>query len=76
MTWGLTPQLFPVISPTNPATSFAPIAIVLFVSAIKEAVEDFRRYKADQVVNNSITHVVENGQVVEKKWKEVEGTLV
>lgn len=63
--------MIPVISPTNPATSFVPIVIVLFVSAVKEAVEDYRRYKADQVVNNSPAHVLEGGQLVERKWKDV-----
>lgn len=43
--------LIPAISPLNPLTSIAPLVFVLGVTALKEAYEDFLRYKADARVN-------------------------
>lgn len=41
-------QSISVISPLNPATAIAPLIFVLAVSMIREAIEDFIRYKADR----------------------------
>eukprot|EP00698_Gefionella_okellyi_P014854 TRINITY_DN4136_c0_g2_i1.p1 TRINITY_DN4136_c0_g2~~TRINITY_DN4136_c0_g2_i1.p1 ORF type:complete len:1193 (-),score=298.49 TRINITY_DN4136_c0_g2_i1:16-3594(-) len=62
-------QVIPQISPQDPITAFIPIIIVLAITAIKEAVEDYRRYQADQVVNNSFAHVIDMGVEVERQWK-------
>jgi len=41
------------LSPKTPIVSVAPLVFVLLVSAIKEAIEDWSRYKQDRAVNNS-----------------------
>ena len=41
-------QSIPLISPLSPATAVAPLIFVLAVSMIREAVEDFIRYRADK----------------------------
>lgn len=44
-------QAIPQISPLNPITAIVPLAFVLSVSMIREAIEDYRRYKADKKTN-------------------------
>lgn len=48
-------------SPVRPWTTWLPLAIVLGVSLIKEAVEDYKRYKADKEVNNRAVQVSMRG---------------
>ena len=43
--------LIPSAAPVSPFTSIAPLVFVLAVTAIKDAVEDYRRYKADKLAN-------------------------
>jgi len=45
--------------------------IVLSVSAVKDAFEDWRRHRADHVVNASVTNVVREGNVVATRWDQV-----
>ncbi|GAB2277741.1 Alanine--tRNA ligase [Dionaea muscipula] len=52
--------------------SVLPLAIVLFVSAIKDAYEDFRRHRADRTENNRLALVLVNGRFQEKKWKYIQ----
>lgn len=42
------------LSPKTPVVSVAPLVLVLLVSAVKEALEDFQRYKQDRKVNASL----------------------
>jgi hypothetical protein len=42
-------------SPITPLSSVTPLAVVVFTSAIKEAVEDVKRHKADKEVNGRET---------------------
>jgi hypothetical protein len=46
-------QLIPGISPFPIVTSIAPVVFILFVSALKEAIEDFGRHKSDTIINNT-----------------------
>lgn len=41
-------QSISIISPLNPATAVAPLVFVIAVSMIREAIEDYIRYKADK----------------------------
>ncbi|KCV70111.1 hypothetical protein H696_03573 [Fonticula alba] len=50
-------------SPINPANMLTPLAIVLGVTAIKDAVEDYKRYRADQAANSIPVSVVRNGEL-------------
>ncbi|QHO31957.1 hypothetical protein HN51_020077 [Arachis hypogaea] len=51
--------------------SILPLAFVLFVTAVKDAFEDWRRHKSDKVENNRIASVMVDGQFQGKKWKDV-----
>ncbi|GAB2218904.1 hypothetical protein Droror1_Dr00002137 [Drosera rotundifolia] len=52
--------------------SILPLAIVLFVSAIKDAYEDLRRHRGDRIENNRLALVLVNGKFQEKKWKYIQ----
>lgn len=41
-------QSISIISPLNPATAIAPLAFVIAVSMIREAIEDYIRYRSDK----------------------------
>ena len=45
-------QQIPGVSPTSRYTTAIPLAFVLLVSAIKEMVEDYKRHRSDDEVNN------------------------
>lgn len=59
-------QCIPVLSPLTPSTAIAPIAFVLTVSLIREAMEDYSRYKYDNLMNNELALVFRNDS-----WKEI-----
>jgi magnesium-transporting ATPase (P-type) len=50
-------QLASTWSPTNPYTTAGPLVIVLFVSMIKQAIEDKKRHEADTVQNSRLCNV-------------------
>jgi phospholipid-transporting ATPase len=61
-------QQIPGVSPTNRYTTIVPLVIVLAVSAIKEAYEDYQRLLADRGLNNSRARVLKGGDFVDTKW--------
>lgn len=72
-------QQVPHVSPTNRYTTIGTLAIVLLTSAIKELVEDFKRFSADKELNNSKTWVfnTQHGQWEPKNWNKIRvGDLV
>lgn len=50
-------QLFPTLTPVNPITTWAPLAFIVAVSAIKEAIDDRRRHIADNKANSRLCTV-------------------
>jgi phospholipid-transporting ATPase len=60
-------QCIKIISPLDPATAVAPLAFVLTVSLIREAIEDYMRYKFDSSLNNEKVTVYRHGAWVEAK---------
>jgi phospholipid-translocating P-type ATPase (flippase) len=53
-------------------TTALPLMFVLFVTACKDAFEDYNRHKADQVENTRPTTIVSSSQATETKpWKDV-----
>ncbi|KAJ7621473.1 phospholipid-transporting ATPase 1 [Roridomyces roridus] len=48
-------QLFPVFGATSGAAAVLPLAFILTVTAIKDGIEDYRRGRLDEEVNNSPT---------------------
>lgn len=45
-------NFIPVVNAFQPGVSMVPVCAILTVTAIKDAWEDFRRYKSDKVINN------------------------
>lgn len=54
-------QLVPQLTPVDPATTWVPLTVIFAVSAIKEAVDDWRRHRADAVANARPVTVLRNG---------------
>ncbi len=55
-------------------TTLLPLLFVLTVTALKDAVEDFNRHRADDTENNRTTHVVTKAEVHHARsvpWREV-----
>ena len=45
-------QSLPVLSVLNPVTSILPLIFVVGISMLRDAFEDYKRYKADTETNN------------------------
>lgn len=58
-------QSIPLISPLSPSTAIAPLAFVISVSIIREGIEDLRRHKYDNQMNEEKVFVYR-----EKEWKQ------
>ncbi|XP_010255676.1 PREDICTED: phospholipid-transporting ATPase 3-like [Nelumbo nucifera] len=54
------------ISPVHPITNVVPLSLVLFVSLVKEAFEDWKRLLNDRVINSSPIDVLQ-----EQKWESI-----
>eukprot|EP01113_Clastostelium_recurvatum_P017915 TRINITY_DN2113_c0_g1_i1.p1 TRINITY_DN2113_c0_g1~~TRINITY_DN2113_c0_g1_i1.p1 ORF type:complete len:1143 (-),score=265.23 TRINITY_DN2113_c0_g1_i1:444-3872(-) len=61
-------QVIPGVSPTGQFTTLGTLLVVLGITALKEAYEDFKRHQQDNKVNNSSTLVLRNGQFVPTIW--------
>jgi magnesium-transporting ATPase (P-type) len=44
-------QLSPILAPVNPATTWVPLTLIFAISAFKEAIDDYYRYKGDKDAN-------------------------
>nr|XP_006820513.1 PREDICTED: probable phospholipid-transporting ATPase IA-like [Saccoglossus kowalevskii] len=64
-------QQIPGVSPTGRFTTLVPLLFILFVSAVKEIIEDFKRHLADGQTNNRKVLVLRGGKWVNLKWKKV-----
>ena len=66
-------QQIPNVSPTGRYVTLVPFMIILMLSALKEIVEDWKRHRADDKVNNATTNVLDKdkGKFIEKKWKDI-----
>lgn len=58
-------------APIAAAAAILPLVIVIGVSAIREAVEDFLRYRSDQRINRTITHYLNQSAFEDVKWGEI-----
>ena len=64
-------QSSPYISPLNPFSAIAPLIFVIGVSLVREAIEDYGRYKNDKTLNNTPALVFENGKWVSMPWRDI-----
>ncbi|KAF5322350.1 hypothetical protein D9619_001712 [Psilocybe cf. subviscida] len=66
-------QQIPGVSPTEPYTTIAPLAVVLLASAFKEVQEDLKRHQSDADLNSRKAKVLTpSSTFVEKKWKDIQ----
>ncbi|GMM32372.1 aminophospholipid-translocating P4-type ATPase [Martiniozyma asiatica (nom. inval.)] len=63
-------QQVPSVTPTNRYTTIGTLCIVLFVSAVKEVSEDYKRASSDSELNSSRVLVLDQvtGDYKEKRW--------
>ncbi|KAG6722658.1 hypothetical protein I3842_03G171400 [Carya illinoinensis] len=54
-------QLWSLITPVNPASTWGPLIFIFFVSATKEAWDDYNRYISDKKANEKEVWVVRQG---------------
>ncbi|XP_040278383.1 phospholipid-transporting ATPase IB [Bufo bufo] len=64
-------QQIPDVSPTGRYTTLVPLIFILTVAGIKEIIEDYKRHKADNTVNNKRTIVLRGGTWQSVIWREV-----
>lgn len=70
-------QSAPYISPLNPFSAILPLAFVIGVSLIREAGEDYSRYKNDKKLNNTSTLVTSGPEWIKTQWRKLHvGELV
>lgn len=57
----------------EPAGILAPMMIVVFISVIKDGVEDFKRHQADRKINSQIAHRVTSTGIIESiEWQQIQ----
>ena len=66
-------QQIPNVSPTGRYVTLVPFMIILMLSALKEIVEDWKRHRADDKVNNAQVSVLDKdaGKFKVSKWKDL-----
>ena len=64
-------QFIPGVSTVGKYTTPVPLSFILFVSAVREIVEDVGRYRADKVTNLSKVQVLRNGRLVWIDWQDI-----
>ncbi|KAI8640888.1 hypothetical protein BD408DRAFT_418976 [Parasitella parasitica] len=57
-------QMLPIFGVKSPALTLLPICTVVFITALKDAIEDFQRHKVDEQYNQNITHTLNGYQNV------------
>ncbi|XP_069766869.1 phospholipid-transporting ATPase ID isoform X2 [Narcine bancroftii] len=64
-------QLIPHISSLSWFTTIVPLVLVLTITAVKDATDDYFRYKSDKHVNNRQSQVLIDGKLQNEKWMNV-----
>ncbi|XP_046889573.1 probable phospholipid-transporting ATPase IM isoform X2 [Hypomesus transpacificus] len=64
-------QLIPDISSLSWFTTIVPLVLVLVITAVKDASDDYFRHKNDQQVNNRQSQVLIKGSLQKEKWMNV-----
>ncbi|KAJ4764345.1 Phospholipid-transporting ATPase [Rhynchospora pubera] len=62
----------PQLGVFTPALGILPLAFVLFVTAVKDAYEDFRRHRSDNTENSRTSTVLTDGEFQPKMWKDIQ----
>ncbi|XP_027128325.1 probable phospholipid-transporting ATPase IM [Larimichthys crocea] len=64
-------QIIPEISSLSWFTTIVPLVLVLAITAVKDATDDYFRHKSDQQVNNRQSQVLIRGSLQNEKWMNV-----
>ncbi|XP_028440021.1 probable phospholipid-transporting ATPase IM isoform X2 [Perca flavescens] len=64
-------QLIPEISSLSWFTTIVPLVLVLVITAVKDATDDYFRHKSDQQVNNRQSQVLVRGSMQSEKWMNI-----
>ncbi|XP_021014483.1 phospholipid-transporting ATPase ID isoform X1 [Mus caroli] len=64
-------QLIPQISSLSWFTTIVPLVLVLTITAVKDATDDYFRHKSDNQVNNRHSQVLINGVLQQEQWMNV-----
>ncbi|XP_041799888.1 phospholipid-transporting ATPase VB [Chelmon rostratus] len=66
-------NFIPVVNAFQPEVALIPICVILSLTALKDAWEDFRRYQSDRKLNNTPCFIYsrKQKQFVERRWKDV-----
>ena len=64
-------QLLTDLSPTGNLTTAVPLAFVIALSMLREAIEDRRRHRLDAKINNRRTRVLRGGEFIEVLWRDL-----
>ncbi|XVF02324.1 hypothetical protein REPUB_Repub04eG0165900 [Reevesia pubescens] len=59
-------------SPVHPVTNVVPLSLVLLVSLIKEAFEDWKRFQNDMAINNTPVDVLQDQRWESIPWKKLQ----
>lgn len=59
-------------APISANAALLPLSFVIGVSAIREAIEDFLRYRSDQQINKSLTYCLnKDGEFIQTRWDSI-----
>eukprot|EP00002_Diphylleia_rotans_P034571 TRINITY_DN743_c0_g1_i4.p1 TRINITY_DN743_c0_g1~~TRINITY_DN743_c0_g1_i4.p1 ORF type:complete len:1152 (-),score=276.77 TRINITY_DN743_c0_g1_i4:216-3671(-) len=64
-------QQLPGVSPTGRYTTIGPLILVMTVTAVKEAYEDYKRHQSDHNVNNNQADIMKDRTIIQRPWKNV-----
>lgn len=64
-------HMWPKISPYSSAAGIFPLLFITGVGALREAIEDFQRYKSDKEANQSICLTVRSNLLVRTYWRDL-----
>lgn len=66
-------NFIPVVNAFQPEVGLIPICVIMLLTALKDAWEDFRRYQSDRKVNNTpcLIYSRREKNYVERRWKDV-----
>ncbi|XP_041846910.1 phospholipid-transporting ATPase VB [Melanotaenia boesemani] len=66
-------NFIPVVNAFQPEVALIPICVILCLTALKDAWEDFRRYQSDKKLNNTPCFIYsrKEKQFMERHWKDV-----
>ncbi|XP_037000446.2 phospholipid-transporting ATPase FetA-like [Artibeus jamaicensis] len=65
-------QLIPQISSLAWYTTVIPLIVVLSITAVKDAMDDLKKHRNDDQVNNRSVLVLMNGRMEKKKWMNIQ----